>query len=70
MALLHEPEQELQIYALKKLNEVVDHFWAEISEAVSHIEELYENEKFPFRELAALVVSKVILFVPASRSVV
>jgi hypothetical protein len=30
ISLLQEDEAELQVYALKKLNDVVDQFWAEI----------------------------------------
>mgnify|MGYP001123181805 FL=1 len=30
ISLLNEDEPELQIYALRKLNDVVDEFWAEI----------------------------------------
>ncbi|OUM69113.1 hypothetical protein PIROE2DRAFT_3006 [Piromyces sp. E2] len=58
ISLLDESE-ELQIYALKKLNTIVDQFWAEISDSVSKIEVLYEDEKFKHRNLAALVASKV-----------
>lgn len=35
IALLDESEEELKIYALEKLNTLVDQFWAEISDAVS-----------------------------------
>ncbi|ORX44150.1 hypothetical protein BCR36DRAFT_586280 [Piromyces finnis] len=58
ISLLDESE-ELQIYALKKLNTIVDQFWAEISDSVSKIEVLYEDEQFKHRNLAALVASKV-----------
>lgn len=58
ISLLDESE-ELQIYALKKLDGIVDQFWAEISDSVSKIEVLYEDEKFKYRQLAALVASKV-----------
>ncbi|CAB5365188.1 unnamed protein product, partial [Rhizophagus irregularis] len=59
IALLDESEEELKIYALEKLNTLVDQFWAEISDAVSKIEILYEDEFFPQRKLSALVASKV-----------
>jgi len=59
IALLDESEEELKIYALQKLNTLVDQFWAEISDAVSKIEILYEDEYFPQRKLSALVASKV-----------
>ena len=35
IALLDESEEDLKIYALQKLNTLVDQFWAEISDAVS-----------------------------------
>lgn len=59
VALLDEPEPELQSYALQKLNTLVDSFWAEIADSVSKIEILYENPNFADRQLAALVASKV-----------
>ncbi|KAI8818052.1 armadillo-type protein [Fimicolochytrium jonesii] len=59
ISLLDENEDELKVYALKKLDGIVDQFWAEISDAVSKIEILYEDEQFKYRELAALVASKV-----------
>ncbi|KAG4302880.1 hypothetical protein PCK1_000823 [Pneumocystis canis] len=59
LSLLNEKETILQIHALKNLNDLVDQFWYEIADEVSRIEELYENEAFPQRQLAALVISKV-----------
>ncbi|CAG8442804.1 7968_t:CDS:10 [Ambispora gerdemannii] len=59
IALLDESEEELKVYALRKLNTLVDQFWAEIADAISKIEILYEDEEFPQRELSALVASKV-----------
>ncbi|KAI9796755.1 MAG: proteasome regulatory particle base subunit [Piccolia ochrophora] len=56
---LAEPEPELRVYALRRLNEEVDLLWTEIADSVGQIEALYEDESFPERELAALVVSKV-----------
>jgi len=37
----------------------MDVFWAEVADHIEAIEELYEDEKFPNRELAAMVASKV-----------
>ena len=34
ISLLEEPMPELKVFALKKLNLIVDEFWAEISEAI------------------------------------
>lgn len=35
LALLDEPQQELQVYALQSLNNLVNEFWAEISDSVA-----------------------------------
>ncbi|KAJ2839681.1 proteasome regulatory particle base subunit [Coemansia erecta] len=59
ISLLDENERELQFYGLTQLNAVTDRFWAEISDAISRIEILYEDETFPHRQLAALVASKI-----------
>lgn len=58
VALLDEPEDELKVYALNRLNDIVPEFWAEISDHVEKIEVLYENESFRHRELSALLASK------------
>lgn len=59
ISLLEENQTELKVFALKKLDNIVDEFWAEISEAIEKIEVLYEDNAFPERQLAALVASKV-----------
>ncbi|KAI9144268.1 armadillo-type protein [Paraphysoderma sedebokerense] len=59
ISLLDEREEDLKIYALQKLDSIVDQFWAEIADAITKIEVLYEDTKFKQRELAALVASKV-----------
>ncbi|KAJ2160761.1 proteasome regulatory particle base subunit [Coemansia sp. RSA 552] len=59
ISLLDESERELQYYGLTQLNAVVDQFWAEISDAISRIEILYEDEGFQHRQLAALVAAKI-----------
>lgn len=59
ISLLDENQTELKIFALGKLDQIVDEFWAEISEAIEKIEILYEDQQFPDRKLAALVASKV-----------
>lgn len=59
ISLLEENQTELRVFALKKLDNIVDEFWAEISEAIEKIEVLYEDNSFPERHLAALVASKV-----------
>lgn len=59
ISLLDEPDEQLKVFALEKLNKIVDVFWAEIAEAVVKIEVLYESHDFCCRDLAALVASKV-----------
>ncbi|KAF9409926.1 26S proteasome non-ATPase regulatory subunit 1, partial [Podila epigama] len=59
IALLDEHDDDLKVYALQKLNGIVDQFWAEISDVVSKIEILYEDTDFKDRQLAALVASKI-----------
>ena len=56
---LSEPDPELQIFALRKLNEEIDSLWTEVVDSVGEVEALYEDPQFPERELAALVASKV-----------
>lgn len=52
---------QLTQFALKKLDVVVDEFWAEISDSIQTIEVVYEDKMYPqeVREMAALVASKV-----------
>ncbi|CAH1133512.1 unnamed protein product [Ceutorhynchus assimilis] len=59
ISLLEEPRPELKIFALKKLDNIVDEFWPEISEAIEKIEILHEDKIFQQHQLAALVASKV-----------
>ncbi len=56
---LSEPDPELQIFALRKLNEEIDSLWTEVVGSVGEVEALYEDPQFPERELAALVAAKV-----------
>jgi len=59
ISLLDEPASELKIFALRKLDAIVDEFWPEISEAIQKIEFLHEDKTFAQQSLAALVASKV-----------
>ena len=56
---LSEPDPELQIFALRVLDEEIESLWTEVAGSVGEIEALYEDESFPERELAALVAAKV-----------
>ncbi|KAI1324657.1 26S proteasome regulatory subunit rpn2 [Xylariaceae sp. FL0255] len=59
LAFLADEEVELKVFALQTLNEDIDTVWFEVAPAVTEIEALYEDESFPERKLAALVLSKV-----------
>lgn len=59
LALLGEKDLSLKSYALKSINDVVDELWSEIANNILEIEELYEDESFKERKLAALIASKV-----------
>lgn len=52
---------QLTHFALKKLDVIVNEFWAEISDSIETIEVVHEDKAYPedVRELAALVASKV-----------
>ena len=59
ISLLDDSLVEMKVFALDRLNSVVEEFWAEISDVIPKIEILYEDEQFTQRQLAALVASKV-----------
>ncbi|KAI0018592.1 26S proteasome regulatory subunit rpn2 [Xylariomycetidae sp. FL0641] len=59
LAFLAEEEPELRVFALQTLNDDIDTVWFEVAGALGQIEALYEDESFPDRKLAALVLSKV-----------
>ncbi|KAK3385414.1 armadillo-type protein [Podospora didyma] len=59
LAFLADEEPELKVFALKTLNDDIDTVWTEVAGALSDIEALFEDETFPERQLAALVLAKV-----------
>ncbi|CAK7212343.1 proteasome regulatory particle base subunit [Sporothrix curviconia] len=59
LGFLADEEPELKVFALNTLNDDIDTVWTEVAAAVSQIEALYEDEEFPERQLAALVLAKV-----------
>lgn len=59
LALLQEQDAQLKSHALRGLDTCVDESWSEVANAILEIEELYEDESFGERKLAALVASKV-----------
>ncbi|KAI8964666.1 26S proteasome regulatory complex, non-ATPase subcomplex, Rpn2/Psmd1 subunit [Daldinia sp. FL1419] len=59
LAFLADEEPELKVFALQTLNDDIDTVWFEVASALGQIEALYEDESFPERKLAALVLAKV-----------
>lgn len=59
ISLLDEPMPDMKVFALKKLDNIVDEFWPEISESIEKIEMLHEDRNFPEHKLAGMVASKV-----------
>ncbi|KAH6645499.1 armadillo-type protein [Truncatella angustata] len=59
LGFLADEEPELKVFALQTLNDDIDTVWIEVAGALGQIEALYEDESFPERKLAALVLSKV-----------
>ncbi|KAI1401702.1 26S proteasome regulatory complex, non-ATPase subcomplex, Rpn2/Psmd1 subunit [Hypoxylon fuscum] len=59
LAFLADEEPELKVFALQTLNDDIDTVWFEVAGALGQIEALYEDESFPERKLAALVLAKV-----------
>ncbi|OAQ63592.2 26S proteasome regulatory subunit Rpn2 [Pochonia chlamydosporia 170] len=59
LAFLADEEPELKVFALQTLNDDIDTVWTEVAGALNQIEALYEDETFPERQLAALVLAKV-----------
>ncbi|KAH3902716.1 probable 26S proteasome regulatory subunit RPN2 [Saccharomycodes ludwigii] len=59
LSLLKDPDQSIQLYALKSLNDIADSTWSEISNNISELEEIYDDEHFPERKLVALLASKI-----------
>ncbi|KAG9228503.1 putative 26S proteasome regulatory subunit rpn2 [Amylocarpus encephaloides] len=59
LGFLSEEELELKVFALECLNSDIETVWTEVADSVGQIEALYEDETFPQRQLAALVLAKV-----------
>ncbi|KAI0473423.1 26S proteasome regulatory subunit rpn2 [Xylariaceae sp. FL0804] len=59
LAFLADEEPELKVFALQTLNDDIDTVWFEVAGALGLIEALYEDDSFPDRKLAALVLAKV-----------
>lgn len=62
LAMLSDNIQEKQVYALRKIAQIVDYQWPEISDQLPRIEGLMEESSFPEKELAASIASKVFYY--------
>lgn len=69
LSLLNETQVEVIHLALCQLVRSVDTYWPEISEALPTLEAFYETPSFKERNLIALLISKVAMFVPSVRSI-
>ncbi|KAI6713907.1 hypothetical protein JHW43_003561 [Diplocarpon mali] len=59
LGFLFDEESELKVFALQTLNDDIDTLWTEVAGSIGQIEALYEDESFPERQLASLVLAKV-----------
>jgi 26S proteasome regulatory subunit N2 len=60
LALLQEDDITIKSIALEKINILVDEYWAEISDYIKDLEDLYTSNKITERnDLIALVLSKI-----------
>ncbi|GAO17895.1 hypothetical protein UVI_02030080 [Ustilaginoidea virens] len=59
LAFLADEEPELKIFALQTLNDDIDTVWTEVAGSLIQMQALYEDDSFPERQLAALVLAKV-----------
>ena len=62
LAMLNDNIVEKQVYALRKISQVVDHQWHEISDQLPKIESFVDEESFPEKQLAASIASKVFYY--------
>ena len=56
---LLDEEPDTQVFAVGKLDSVVNEFWPEIADSIGKIERLVEDKQFASRKAAALLASKV-----------
>lgn len=59
LQLLQEKDNDLKVIGLEKLTSIVESNWAEIADHLGDIENLYEDEAFPKRQLAYYLAAKV-----------
>lgn len=57
--MLEEKDPVIKVYALRKLNLVIDQAWPEAATYLAQLEELASDKNFEESNLASLVTSKV-----------
>jgi len=66
IAMLDGDLVQQQVFALKKLKDLVKYHWHEIADALPRIEEFIGDPAFPKKELAAYVASQVFYYLEES----
>ena len=60
LAMLQEDDREIKSHVLDKLNQLVDEYWAEISDYITNLENLFKSNELPEKQkLIALILSKI-----------
>jgi 26S proteasome regulatory subunit N2 len=60
LAMLQEDDLEIKSHVLDKLNQLVDEYWAEISDYVPNLQSLFNKKELPEKQnLIALILSKI-----------
>lgn len=60
LALLQDEDIDIKAIALDKINELVDDYWAEISDSLKNLENLNKSNQIPEKkDLLALIISKI-----------
>lgn len=60
LAMLQEDDLEIKSHVLDKLNQLVDEYWAEISDYIINLESLFKSNELPEKQkLIALILSKI-----------
>ncbi len=60
LAMLQEDDSEIKSHVLDKINQLVDEYWAEISDYITNLESLFKSNELPEKQkLIALILSKI-----------
>ena len=60
LAMLQDEDLEIKSHVLDKINQLVDEYWAEISDFITDLEHLFRSGELPEKQkLIALILSKI-----------